>query len=230
MESRKKSILIALVLGDGSITVQKKMIKGKVYSYANFEVTHSHKQKEYIEWKANLCRSITGKKCNINAKSVKERIVNGRCTPELIAYRFTCCHKYFRILHKWIYVNKHKLFTEKYLKHLDAQGLAIWYMDNGCTYIYKHREKCFSCELSTHIPKDEALSLCEYFKKYWNISFKLHKKAENQFNLRCHNDEAFKFIKIISPFVPKCMDYKVKVPNYYIQERQTSFKQDDDVF
>lgn len=230
MELRKKSILIALVLGDGSISIQKKKVKDRVYSYANFEVTHSYKQKEYIEWKAKLCKSITGKKCNINAKLVKKRVIKNKHTPELLAYRFTCCHKYFRVLYKWIYVNKHKLFNEKYLKYLDAQGLAIWYMDDGCTYIYKHREKCFSCELSTHIPKNEALSLCEYFKKYWNINFKLHKKAENQFNLKCSNDEAFKFIKIISPFVPKCMDYKVKVPNYYVQERQTSFKQDDDVF
>lgn len=218
MELRKKSILIALVLGDGSISVQKRNVKGKVYTYANFEVTHSHKQKEYIEWKSNLCKSITGRKCEIKSKAVKARIIDNKITPELQAYRFTCCHKYFRVLHKWIYKNKKKVFSEKYLKCLDAQGLAIWYMDDGCTYIYKNREKCFSCELSTHIPENEAIDLCKYFIKYWDIEFKLHKKAENQYNLRCNNDEAFKFIRIISPFVPQCMAYKVKVPGYYNQE------------
>jgi len=49
MELRKKSILISLVIGDGCITEQRKTIKGKTYTYANFEVTHSYKQKEYIE-------------------------------------------------------------------------------------------------------------------------------------------------------------------------------------
>ena len=49
MELRKKSNLIALVIGDGCITQQTKTIKGKTYKYANFEVTHSHKQKDYIE-------------------------------------------------------------------------------------------------------------------------------------------------------------------------------------
>jgi hypothetical protein len=49
MELRKKSILIALVIGDGCIVQQTTTIKGKSYKYANFEVTHSYKQKEYIE-------------------------------------------------------------------------------------------------------------------------------------------------------------------------------------
>jgi hypothetical protein len=100
MELRKKSILIALVIGDGCIVQQTTTIKGKSYKYANFEVTHSCKQKEYIEWKANLCRSITGNKCNVREKIVKERKINGNSTPELLAYRFTCSNKYFRVLRK----------------------------------------------------------------------------------------------------------------------------------
>lgn len=218
MELRKKSILISLVLGDGCITSQSRTVNGKVYNYANFEVTHSYKQKEYVEWKANLCRSITGRKCTVNEKLVKARYIKGRLTSELLAYRFTCCNKYFRILRQWIYPNNRKVFLEQYLKYLDAQGLAIWYMDDGNTYIHKNRDKCFSCELNTYIPENEALALINYFTKYWDINFKLHKKTNNQYCLRCTNDIAFKFITIISPFVPKCMDYKLKVPEYYNHE------------
>lgn len=218
MELRKKSILISLVIGDGCITEQRKTIKGKTHTYANFEVTHSYKQKEYIEWKANLCKSITGNKCNIKSKIVKERLICGKLTPELQAYRFTCCNKYFRILRKWLYPQGKKILSKKYISYLDAQGLAIWYMDDGSTYINKNGKTCFSCEISTHVPEIDALELIDLFKEKWGIKFALHKKAENQYNIRCYTKEAYKFIQLIKPFVPQCMDYKVIVPKYYNQE------------
>lgn len=49
MELRKKSTLIALVLGDGSLIKQTKVIKGKKYMNVVLDITHSYKQKEYIE-------------------------------------------------------------------------------------------------------------------------------------------------------------------------------------
>lgn len=222
MELRKKSILIALVLGDGSLVKQTKVIKGKKYEYVTLEITHSHKQKDYIEWKADLCRSLTGRKCNIKSKTIKERVIVDKPTPELLAYRFTCTHKYFRILRKWIYPQNRKIINKNILKYLDPQGLAIWYMDDGSTYINKNRDKTFSCEISTHIPESDAKELIEYFKSKWDIEFHLHKKAENQYNIRTFSKNAYKFIQLISPFVPKCMDYKLKIPEYYNQERVAS--------
>jgi hypothetical protein len=222
MELRKKSILISLVIGDGSITQQRKKVKNKVYTYANFEVIHSYKQKEYIEWKANLCRSITGNRCNVREKIVKERVINGKITPELLAYRFTCSNNYFRVLRKWLYPQGKKVLSKKYISYLDEQGIAIWYMDDGSTYIPKQGKTCFSCEISTHIPEKDALELIELFKEKWNISFFLHKKAENQFNIRCYTKEAYKFIQLIKPFVPQCMEYKVRIPEYYNQECSAS--------
>lgn len=222
MELRKKSILIALVLGDGCITQQTQIVRGKTYTYANFEVTHSYKQKEYIEWKANLCRSITGNKCNIKEKIVKKRSILGKTTPELLAYRFTCSNNYFRVLRKWLYPLGKKVLNTKFISYLDAQGLAIWYMDDGSTYIPKNGKTCFTCEISTHVSKENAIELIEFFKEKWNISFSLHKKTENQYNIRCYTKEAYKFIQLIKPFVPQCMDYKVKIPEYYNQECVTS--------
>ena len=222
MELRKKSILIALVIGDGCIVQQTTTIKGKSYKYANFEVTHSYKQKEYIEWKANLCRSITGNRCNVREKLVKERKINGNTTPELLAYRFTCSNKYFKVLRKWLYPFGKKVLDPKFINYLDEQGLAIWYMDDGSTYIPKNGKTCFTCEISTHVSQEDAIKLIELFKTKWNISFSLHKKAENQYNIRCYTKEAYKFIQLIKSFVPQCMAYKVNVPEYYNQECVTS--------
>ena len=54
MELRKKSILIALCLGDGYITHQRQLKKGKYYQYNYLEVSHGASQKDYIEWKLNV--------------------------------------------------------------------------------------------------------------------------------------------------------------------------------
>lgn len=217
MELRKKSILIALVIGDGTINYQTKVIKGKTYKYANLEINHSCKQLEYCKWKADLCKSITGRKCLIRYKHVPERKINNRITKSIEAYRFTCCHRYFRILRKWLYPNNKKRLTSKHLKYLDEQGLAIWYMDNGSLYV-RPDKSAFNCELHIHIPKEDAEDLILMFQNKWNIKFNLHHAGENQYNLRCCSYAGAKFIKLISPFVPQCMDYKLKIPERFLHE------------
>lgn len=219
MELRKKSILIALCIGDGYITNQKQVKNGHTYQYNYLEISHGQYQKEYIEWKANLCKSITGKKCTVREKKYKAKNIcgNEKETPASIGYTFTCTASYFRILRKWLYPNNKKKLDTKYLSYLDEQGLAIWYMDDGSTYVSKS-DRGFTVEFSTHIPEQEANSIINMFKSKWQIQFYLHKKSENQYNIRAYSSNALKFIKLIEPFVPNCMAYKLIVPKFYFQE------------
>lgn len=219
MELRKKSILIALAVGDGCILDQKTVKKGKTYRYATLEVGHSIKQLEYCRWKADLCRSITGRKCEIKFKKIPERIINPnyKSTPETEACRFTCTHKYYRILRKWLYPNGKKYLSSKYLNYLDELGLAIWYMDDGSTYV-RPDESAFNCEFHTFISRDEAEDLISMFQNKWNIKFNLHHVGDNKYNLRSCSHEGAKFINLIKPFVPDCMSYKLKIPERFIQE------------
>ena len=217
MELRKKSILIALAVGDGSIIEQRKIVKGKMYKYATLEVGHSEKQREYCEWKAALCRSLTGRKCKVSSKIVPERKINNKVIKETLACRFTCTHKYYRILKKWLYPNGKKKLSSKYLKYLDEQGLAIWYMDDGSTYV-RPDESSFNCEIATFIPKEDAEDLIMMFHDKWNIKFNLHHVGENKYNIRTCSHEGAKFINLIRPFVPNCMSYKLKIPERFVQE------------
>lgn len=222
MEVRKKSILIALVIGDGSLIQQKKTIKGKTYTNVILDITHSYKQKEYIEWKANLCKRITGRKCLVTKKINKTKYINNVLVNQTDMYRFSCGHKYFRILRKWLYPNNQKKLDVKYLSFLDEQGLAIWYMDDGSTYIDKRDGKRISCELYTHTPLQETQDIIDFFQKKWGIKFNLHKKPNNQYTIRTFGPNAVKFIQLITPYVPDCMAYKTKLPTYYIHECTTS--------
>ena len=171
MESRKKSILIALSL--------------KRYN----------KNREYVQWKADLCNKVTGKKCKVIERNSK--------------YTFNYSYKYFRILKGW---------NKNLFKYLDELGLAIWYMDDGSLYVRKD-ESAFNCELATFIPKEDAEDLINMFQEKWNIKFNLHHVGENQYNLRTCSHEGAKFIELIRPFVPDCMSYKLKIPERFIHER-----------
>lgn len=211
MELRKKSILIALCLGDGYITHQKQFKKGKYYQYNYLEVTHTEKQKEYIEWKSALCRSITGKKCSV-LKQVKKLLGN-----DTVTYRFTCTSKYFRVLRKWLYPNNKKKFDPKYISYLDEQGLAIWFMDDGTTYVSKS-DRSFRVRICTHISKEDNDKLVELFQSKWGIKFYSSEVKPNQYVLNCYSSNALKFLKLIEPFVPDCMAYKLIVPKFYFHE------------
>lgn len=217
MELRKKSILIALCIGDGYITHQKQIKKGRTYQYNYLEISHGQYQGEYIQWKADLCTSITGKKSTVRRKKYKAKKILGINVEESLGYTFTNTSPYFRVLRKWLYPNNKKKLSKKMLFYLDEQGLAIWYMDDGSTYVSK-TDRTFTTEISTHISKEEALELIDLFKEKWNIQFHLHKRKENQYNIRAYSSNALKFIKLIEPFVPDCMAYKLIVPKFYFQE------------
>lgn len=218
MELRKKSILIALCIGDGYITHQKQVKKGRTYQYNYLEISHGQHQKDYIGWKANLCKSITGRKCNIREKKYKAKSICGNpVTDASIGYTFTCSAPYFRVLRKWLYPNNQKKLDRKYISYLDEQGIAIWYMDDGSTYVSKS-DRVFTVEFSTHISESDAQDLIQLFKEKWDIQFYLHKKKENQYNIRAYSSNALKFIKMIEPFVPDCMAYKLIVPKFYFHE------------
>lgn len=209
MELRKKSILIALCIGH----ISNKIKKGKTYNY--LEISHGQHQGEYIQWKANLCTSVTGRKSKVRRKKYKAKKING--VPESLGYTFVNTSPYFRILRKWLYPNNKKKLSKKMISYLDELGLAIWYMDDGCTYVSK-TGKTFTAEISTHIPENDAQELIDLFKEKWNITFHLHKKGKNQFNIRAYSSNALKFLKLIEPFVPDCMAYKLIVPKFYFQE------------
>lgn len=230
MELRKKSLLIALVLGDGCITKQTKYYPKSTRHYYCFECQHSYKQKEYVEWKAEICRKLTGKKCNVKEKKNPAKKIKGVDVPATTFYRFTCTDKYFRVLKHWLYPSGKKVLGSKYLNYLTPEGIAIWYMDDGSTYIDKKRPNVFTCEIYTHTPKEETEYIINYFKTKWDIEFHLHKKTETQYCIRCYTVNAAKFISLIRPFVPECMSYKVKVPEYYFHEIPESWKQDYDIF
>lgn len=197
MKRSKKGLLIALAIGDGYISERR--------SGGNsiLEMHHSSKQLDYLRYKRDILHSLVGgKKPSITYR--EQRGKNGS-TYGLVRVRKT--HRYFTILRRWLYPNKYNVDM---LKYLDAQGLAIWFMDDGCSSkattrldgTHSSENRLFLCTT-----KERAEDVCKYFLDTWGIKWRLY-KHRGYYSIRCGHKEGLKFHKIIHPYVIPSMAYK----------------------
>jgi hypothetical protein len=203
MNKKNKGILIGLCIGDGYIT--NKIHKKYNYIQNSIVFYHCAKQKEYIDYKAELLLSVFGgKKPNVV-------LFNNNGYP---GYRMMKTHKYFKILRELLYKDNHKLITRRCLDYLTPQGLAIWYMDDGNLAKKKRNGKIHAYELylNTFVTDEEHDEIINYFKEKWDINFS-KVKNHNGYRLRCGTKEARKFIKIIDKYVIPSMKYKTDISN-----------------
>ena len=192
----KKSILIAMSLGDGYL---------KSANNAGISITHGEKQLEYLLYKKQLLEKILNCK-PITVQKVKPNKYNTIC------YRIDKGHKYFRILRKWIYKNDKKTFTRQLLNYLTPLGIAIWYMDDGGLSAKKRNGKIHAYELflNTHLTKHENQVIIDYFKERWNITFQ-QVKNKGSYRLRMSTKEIRNFMILIQDYIHQSMSYKILV-------------------
>lgn len=213
MEKRKKSLLIGLCLGDGHLSTN---------SGTALLIEHGHKQLFYLEYKAKLIAKLLNcKDLNIYHRKNKN------------TFSLSKGHRYFRIIHKWLYYDKKKIFTKKILNHLTSEAIALWWMDDGTmsTDYRKSTGKITARKfvLSTFCSSEEADNIIEMFKTKWNINFyKLKRTMKDnsiKYCIQCRTKEGIKFSNLIRPYILKGFEYKI-LP---IQEQEASYKQDEDI-
>lgn len=115
-----------------------------------------------------------------------------------------------------VYKDGKKTITDDLLDSLTPLSLAIWYMDDGS--LCSKSESCNRygvIHLSTHaFTKEENLKIVEYFKNRYDIEFALTKDSKNRgdgyFLRSSHKEDAQKFLKLVSPYVPEYFSYKLE--------------------
>lgn len=97
--------------------------------------------------------------------------------------------------------------TNKFLSWIDELALAVWYLDDGSIsytptkvpYISLHTE-CFS--------KHTNIRISRFLKKRFLLNAKVRYDSKGHYFLSFSKEETTKLLKIVSPFIPKCMSYK----------------------
>ncbi len=207
MNLNKRSLLLGMLLGDGCLKQKHHVQKDGTQSvYYEYVLAHSSKQKEYLEYKRNIFHSIMGGK-----------LPNISYEQRTNSFRFSRCHKLFRLFHKTLYSkNNKKYFSDKVFRYLTPQAIAIWYMDDGGLSKSKWKDKISSCEmrLYTYFSEEEADRAIQYFKEKWDIKVKKrHYMNRGQYNLIFNTTESKKFEQLIMDYIIPTMKYKLPSQN-----------------
>jgi len=194
ISDRQMEIILGSLLGDATL-------KGSSKNSRHFAVSHSIKQKDYLEVVYNDLK-------NLCPSGLSEYIDKKR---GYVTYTIqTEARSEFKDIYDKIYLPK-KQMNEWILNQLTSLSLAIWYLDDG-SYNYVNQSKSeFSFATNCFSEEDNYLAkriLKEKFALHFEVR---HFKKRNgcQCNLVVSEESEEDFIRIISPHVPQSMLYKI---------------------
>ena len=180
----ERSIIIGSLFGDGYLRI----VPGRFN--ALLEINHTIHQKEYVDWKYEMLKSIC-----------KSGPVSRKGNGKRIAYRFnTRQHRELTELHKLFYANGKKHLPDNI--KLDPIILAIWYMDDG--------SKCgtSSFYLNTQQFNSNDQIMCMKMLSDLGIETTLNKDKE-YLRIRIKCASLNRFFNLVAPHIIPSMYYKL---------------------
>src|SRR3989344_2241204 len=178
----QKQVILGCILGDGYMRVK---------TNAHLQITHSIKQKEYVDWKHQILRDLVltpPKQYSGNAGRIGYRFFT-RSLPAITQY------------YKMFYENGCKVIPKGLV--LSPLSLAVWFMDDGAKSrksIYLNTQNFDSSSQNNLIGALGGLG----------IIANLHKDKQ-YFRIHIPKQYAAKMVHIIKPFVIASMQYKLLI-------------------
>lgn len=199
LSKEQKSLLIALLIGDGTIS-----------SNYVFKLSHSTLQREYLKWKVGLLN-----KYGIKNNGVKEYISKcGYNTGKSVLYSQMSLIPTIKALRRSVYTPK-KTITRKLLEWLNPLGLAIWYMDDGCINVNTSKQRSsiqHTIKIATCVDDSTIKTIINYFDEVWGIHFRPFKEGRNTYSIASSSElDCEKFIKIVKPYIEQVPSFLYKI-------------------
>lgn len=178
-----EQVLLASILGDGHLGIHKE--RGRNYY---FKEEHSISQEEYVRWKASYLRVFNAQvriydryDKRFKEPHYKSVVLYTNCSPQLNPYT--------------------SLTVSEILCKLEEFGLAVWYCDDGSKR--KRSDYAYLC-INSFTERQHEIVI-DWFQKEHSITA----TTDPQKTLCFQADEARKLFRIIRPYVPTCMKYKL---------------------
>ena len=206
LSKEQKSLLIGLLLGDGTIS-----------SNYVFKLSHSEAQREYLEWKVDLLN-----KFGFKNNGVKEYISTcGYNKGGKVLYSQMSINPTIKALRRTVYTPK-KRITRRLLNWLTPLGLAIWYMDDGCINVNTSKQRSsiqHTIKIATCVDLDTAQVIIDYFKEVWNVQFRPFKEGAGTYSVASSTEsDCAAFIQIIRPYVEQVPSLLYKIRDNFTKE------------
>lgn len=221
LSKEQKSILIALLIGDGTIS-----------SNYVFKLSHSTHQRAFLEWKINLLNTL-----GIKNNGIKEYVSKtGYNKGKQVLYSQMSINPTIKALRRTIYTPK-KTLSRKLLNWLTPLGLAIWYMDDGHINVNTSSQRSsiqHTIKIATCVDESTANMILQYFKEVWNITFRLFKEGKGTFSIASSSEvDCENFIKLVKPYIIPSLLYKIRkdfTKEEFIQMQLDSLEVRDIIF
>lgn len=206
LSKEQKSLLIGLLLGDGTIS-----------SNYVFKLSHSEEQREFLEWKVKLLDRV-----GLKNNGIKEYISTcGYNKGKKVLYSQMSINQTIKVLRRTVYVPK-KTITRALLNWLTPLGLAIWYMDDGCINVNTSTQRSsiqHTIKIATCVNEDTALLIIQYFKEVWKIKFRIFKEGNGLFSIASSSELDCKlFIDIVKPYIEQVPTLLYKIRDNFTKE------------
>ncbi|OGI94276.1 hypothetical protein A3A03_01495 [Candidatus Nomurabacteria bacterium RIFCSPLOWO2_01_FULL_40_18] len=191
-------VIIGSLLGDARLECRSKGIRA---SYtARFRVHHGDKQKEYVWWKYEILKDLVSKEPREISWTNKKRNLH-----EISWYFHTKTLKSFGIIHEVFYKDGVKKFPTEILPIFSDKMLALWYMDDGSN-------NGGNITLNTHsFSLEDQKIIVDFLKEKYYIHPTIV-KDRNQWKISIGRYDYDRFLSIVTPFIPKAMNYKINNP------------------
>ncbi len=190
LSQEQHDLLIGSLLGDASIRQRNKN--------CCFRVSHSIKQKNYINWKFDLLKDL-----RVSEFKERKRILNKREINMINLVTKT--HPMFNYYRNLFYKNKKKTINKEILDQINPRSLAIWICDDGS---YDNRQGYIVLCTNSYSLKEHEL-MKQFFKKRFGLNPTIGFRDRKYYYLRFKQEDSKKLIQIIKPFIPKSMKYKI---------------------
>jgi hypothetical protein len=190
----QEQVILGSLLGDGCISYS-----GKFSKSARLALHHSIKQLDYLKYKysiiENLCSTGIRTKLRIDKRKKWKNSIMCNCKTRSLEI-FTEYRK------RW-YKDKKTVNKEDVYK-IEPLGLAIWYMDDGCTHCFKNLTRSM-CIFSQGFSREDNIILQNMLKEKFNINTVLRKA--NYLYIRTNSQQDF--INLIKHYIIDSMQYKI---------------------
>lgn len=197
-------IIAGSLLGDGYVS-NITTVEGN----SRFELSQVIDHIDYIDWFADRLESIT----SINTHIV-HRINNGvNVKPQKVLK--TKQHPFYTKFRHRMYANGYKTVDPHYLTLLDAEMLAIWYMDDGSLALNTKNSQASVYLYTDSFSYGDNLILREALKEktgfIWNIHKRQSKQGHIKYRLYLYKKQNELFFEYIQPFVLPSFQYKMSI-------------------
>lgn len=217
MDAKTKiKYIVAFTYGDGYLGFRGKNCR--------FEANNIIDNQDYINWRKEILSEITG----VNTYN----ILDGRGGRKVLVKTYTQSHPIFTKVHSRMYLNGKKVIDPHYLKLMDWETLAIWYMDDGSIRpnIRHYKDKTYYCTPTPNLATNcfsygDNFLIKKAIKEYLGIEFNigkhsLNKNGEQTYILNLLSSSFERFIEGVKPFILPSFKYKLNPYEKLLPERE----------